>query len=73
MAKDDQGVMQTHSSLSNYALFDGHAKGMKPSSTLTGRDMTYWLNSLEKPQRIKDLAKWKEARLAELLAHSEYR
>jgi len=70
--KDDIGVMQTHSSLSNYAMFDGHAKTMKPTYTLTGRDMTFWLNSLDKPQTIKDLVKWKQARLAELLAHKEY-
>jgi len=70
--KSDQGVMQTHSSQSNYALFDGHVKSMKPSFTITGRDMTFWLNSLDAPQKIKNLEKWKADRLAELLSHKEY-
>jgi prepilin-type processing-associated H-X9-DG protein len=70
--KSDQGVMQTHSSQSNYALFDGHVKSMKPSYTITGRDMSFWLNSLDTPQKIKSLEKWKADRLAELLSHKEY-
>jgi prepilin-type N-terminal cleavage/methylation domain-containing protein/prepilin-type processing-associated H-X9-DG protein len=68
----DEGVMQTHSRLSNFAFFDGHVKPMKPTSTITGREMTFWLNSLEYPRRIRDLEKWKKDRLAELLAHREY-
>jgi prepilin-type N-terminal cleavage/methylation domain-containing protein/prepilin-type processing-associated H-X9-DG protein len=70
--KSDLGVMQTHSSLSNYAFFDGHVKTMKPSYTITGRDMTFWLNSLDFPRKISNLEKWKADRLAELLAHKEY-
>jgi prepilin-type N-terminal cleavage/methylation domain-containing protein/prepilin-type processing-associated H-X9-DG protein len=68
----DLGVMQTHNGMSSYAFFDGHVKPMKPAYTMTGREMTFWLNSLDRPKVIKDLARWKEKRLAELLAHKEY-
>jgi prepilin-type processing-associated H-X9-DG protein len=64
--------MQTHSGMSSFAFLDGHVKAMKPSYTMTGREMTFWLNSLERPKVIGNLARWKERRLAELLAHKEY-
>ena len=35
---------------SNCALFDGHLKAMKPTYTITGRDMTFWLNNLVRPR-----------------------
>jgi prepilin-type N-terminal cleavage/methylation domain-containing protein/prepilin-type processing-associated H-X9-DG protein len=68
----DLGVMQTHSGMSNYAFLDGHVRSMKPSYTMTGREMTFWLNSLDRPKVIANLPRWKERRLAELLAHKEY-
>ncbi len=71
--KSDLGVMQTHSGQSNYALFDGHVKAMKPTYTITGREMSFWLNSLDYPHKVKNLAAWKDKRLAELQAHAEYR
>ena len=58
--------------MSSYAFFDGHVKPMKPAYTMTGREMTFWLNSLDRPKVIKDLARWKEKRLTERLAHKEY-
>jgi prepilin-type N-terminal cleavage/methylation domain-containing protein/prepilin-type processing-associated H-X9-DG protein len=70
--KSDLGVMQTHSGLSNYAFFDGHVRPMKPTYTITGREMSFWLNRLDFPQKISNLDKWKQNRLAELLAHKEY-
>jgi prepilin-type N-terminal cleavage/methylation domain-containing protein/prepilin-type processing-associated H-X9-DG protein len=69
---DEIGVMQTHSGMSNFALFDGHVKSMKPTFTVTGREQTFWLNDLQKPRVITNLDRWKERRLTELLAHKEY-
>jgi prepilin-type N-terminal cleavage/methylation domain-containing protein/prepilin-type processing-associated H-X9-DG protein len=71
--KSYEGVLQTHGGgVSNFAFFDGHVKAMKPVKTLTEGKLTMWLYSLEAPQPIKDVEKWRQARLKELLAHGEY-
>jgi prepilin-type N-terminal cleavage/methylation domain-containing protein/prepilin-type processing-associated H-X9-DG protein len=74
--KSALGVMQTHSSLSNYVFFDGHVKALKPTSTLTAHlPLTMWHYSLSAPTDYKTQANfdsWRQKWLDQLRAHAEY-
>jgi len=74
--KSDMGVMQTHSSLSDYVFYDGHVKAMKPTATLTAHlPLTMWHYSLGEPINYKTQANfdsWRQKWLDQLRAHAEY-
>jgi prepilin-type N-terminal cleavage/methylation domain-containing protein/prepilin-type processing-associated H-X9-DG protein len=73
----DQGVLQTHSSLSNFVFYDGHVKAMKPTATLRAHlPLTMWHYSLTEPINYKTQDKFEKMRerwLDELQSHAEYR
>jgi prepilin-type N-terminal cleavage/methylation domain-containing protein/prepilin-type processing-associated H-X9-DG protein len=73
----DLGVLQTHSSLSNFVFYDGHVKAIKPIATLQmNLPLTAWHYSITEPQNYKtqdNFEKMRERWRGELLDHAEYR
>jgi prepilin-type N-terminal cleavage/methylation domain-containing protein/prepilin-type processing-associated H-X9-DG protein len=73
----DQGVLQTHSSLSNFVFYDGHVKAIKPTQTLVlHQPLTMWHYSLSEPINYKTQANFEKMRerwMKELTDHAEYR
>ncbi len=71
-----EGVMQTHSGLTNFAFFDGHAKALRPVQTIANGQYTMWIATPElasPPIKRTDIEGWRKRRLAELQAHGEYK
>jgi prepilin-type N-terminal cleavage/methylation domain-containing protein/prepilin-type processing-associated H-X9-DG protein len=62
-----QGVLQTHSGMSNFVFVDGHVKAIRPIQTvlIPSSARTMWTTNDPEPLRER----W----AAELLAHAEYR
>jgi prepilin-type N-terminal cleavage/methylation domain-containing protein/prepilin-type processing-associated H-X9-DG protein len=73
----EQGVLQTHSSLSNFVFYDGHVKAIKPTQTLLlHQPLTMWHYSLTEPINYKTQANFEKMRerwMKELTDHAEYR
>jgi prepilin-type N-terminal cleavage/methylation domain-containing protein/prepilin-type processing-associated H-X9-DG protein len=73
----DLGVLQTHSSLSNFVFYDGHVKAIKPVQTLSlHQPLTMWHYSLSEPINYRTQANFEAMRarwLKELTDHAEYR
>jgi len=75
--KADQGVLQTHSSLSNFVFYDGHVKAIKPIQTLNmNLPLTAWHYSLSEPINYRTQDRFEQMRerwRTQLLDHAEYR
>jgi prepilin-type N-terminal cleavage/methylation domain-containing protein/prepilin-type processing-associated H-X9-DG protein len=68
----DLGVMQTHSGMSNYAFFDGHAKAMRPVATMnTHKPWSMWYNTGWSDEATAENNR--QGLIQQLLAHKEYR
>jgi prepilin-type N-terminal cleavage/methylation domain-containing protein/prepilin-type processing-associated H-X9-DG protein len=62
-----QGVLQTHSGMSNFVFVDGHVKALRPIRTVVQPDSQRTLWTTNDPEPLRE--RW----AAELLAHEEYR